>query len=339
MTVALIDLGFLDHEKLRAVEHDPRLWADCVALWFAALLYASRNTSRGVIFATRLVRIAHPMIATSARRAADGLVRCGLWESHEHGYRIHDFEEWRPLIEEWLTWLGRRSSETPDATDRDEHGALSDAARSRAYRLRKRHGAVTDGVTVPVTRHVTAVTNVTKAVTKRHVTAPSQTLPSDLPPISKESSEKEGRNNAEKKEHGEKDAREAVTGAVTVRDAETPGWLRLAMGYRERYEAQKQTVWMSWGAHERSFSEGAAWVEAQAAKEGRSFDAVGSQLLDGLFADEWATARDWPPKHLATKPGALYMAGRRFEPRSKTSPLDERARRRALAATRDARPA
>lgn len=101
-----IDDGFPEHPKLQALEDDPRLWADALALWLAAGCYCRRASTGGFVSDERLKRLT-PMSTRRARRVAQALVdetrrdptdpeSPGLWIRVEGGYRFHDWDDYGP---------------------------------------------------------------------------------------------------------------------------------------------------------------------------------------------------------------------------------------------------
>jgi hypothetical protein len=94
-------------------------------------------------------------------------------------------------------------------------------------------------------------------------------------------------------------AREGLEPPLTTRG-------RLLRGYQRRYEKARDVAWQSAGRYATHFEAAARWCDTQAGREGCDPGEVAERLLDGLFADPWATGNDYPPKLLESQPGRLY---------------------------------
>lgn len=94
MSWGRLDDGMLEHRKWLAIEagHGPRVWADCLAVWTAALLYAHRAKTDGHVPSAWLAR--GTPLGRVAIKAADVLVEAGLFDVAEDGYEIHDFADY-----------------------------------------------------------------------------------------------------------------------------------------------------------------------------------------------------------------------------------------------------
>lgn len=130
MTWFRVDDGFPEHPKLAELEHDPRLWAEALAVWMAAGCYCNRNLTDGEITHGRLRRLTP--LGVRAERVAVELVRIGLWEKIADGYRFHDWHDYQPTSDEV-------SQKRADAADRQR-------------RSREKRRSVGADVTAHVTR-------------------------------------------------------------------------------------------------------------------------------------------------------------------------------------------
>lgn len=94
MTWLRIDDGMVDHRKWAALEEDPRAWAECLAVWVALGSYCARVTSDGFVEDARVGRLTP--LGAKARQRCDDLVRVGLMDREEGGYRFHDWLDYQP---------------------------------------------------------------------------------------------------------------------------------------------------------------------------------------------------------------------------------------------------
>lgn len=125
MSWGRIDDGMLEHRKWIRIEaeHGARAWADCLAVWTAALLYAHRARTDGAVPIAWLSR--GTPLGKVACKAAEVLVSVGLFERTADGYQIHDFADY--------------------GLSREERERRAEATRERVARFRaKRSG---NGVT------------------------------------------------------------------------------------------------------------------------------------------------------------------------------------------------
>lgn len=120
MTWFKVDDRFPDHEKLEALEHDPRLWADSLALWLVAGCRSAGNLTDGNVSASRLGRMTP--LGGRAVKIADQLVEIGLWEKTEKGYKFHDWFDWQPSAEEVEYQRGRLAEKQKRYRDRKRGG-------------------------------------------------------------------------------------------------------------------------------------------------------------------------------------------------------------------------
>jgi hypothetical protein len=91
-----VDDGFPEHPKLAELEHSPRLWADCLALWLAAGCYCRRALSDGEIPTKRLYRLT-PLTRRRVAFCAKTPVKIGLWVQNGGGvFAFHDWQDYQP---------------------------------------------------------------------------------------------------------------------------------------------------------------------------------------------------------------------------------------------------
>lgn len=147
-----VDDGFPDHPKVEAMlagSHAPH----AIALWTLAGAWCARQLTDGAISFAKVARLG---IARHAQGAAE-LVRVGLWERSETGYRFHDWAEMQPLRED-----------------------VTSSRAANADRQRKRRNAL---VAHPVTRDVTRDNGVSHSVSHstpaRAFPVPSRPVPTD----------------------------------------------------------------------------------------------------------------------------------------------------------------
>lgn len=138
MTWFRVDDCFPEHVKLQALERDPRLWSDAMALWLAGGCYCRRAGTAGFISDERLVRLT-PLSPRRARAVAQALADqtrigdgVGLWVRVEGGWQIHDFADYGPECER--EQAPKKPNPAPSAA----------AERARRYRERKRRAAQAD---------------------------------------------------------------------------------------------------------------------------------------------------------------------------------------------------
>lgn len=94
MTWLRIDDGMVDHRKWAALEEDPRTWSECLAVWLALASYCARVSSDGFVEDARIGRLTP--LGARARQRCDDLVRVGLMEREDGGYRFHDWLHYQP---------------------------------------------------------------------------------------------------------------------------------------------------------------------------------------------------------------------------------------------------
>lgn len=150
MTWFKVDDRFPEHSKLEALEHDPRGWAEALAVWLVAGCHAAGNLTDGLIARSRLERIT-PM-GKRASKVADQLVELGLWERTDKGYKFHDWFDWQPSAEEVEYQRERNAAKQRAIRDRrreQDTGNRLQPAKSNRLPPEEVTGAVTMSRPVP----------------------------------------------------------------------------------------------------------------------------------------------------------------------------------------------
>lgn len=172
-----VDDAFPEHPKWIALESNPRLWAECMALWLAAGCYCRRQSSEGFVPSTRVGRLT-PLPPKRTEAAATALVEVGLWVECEGGYRFHDWEDY-----DW------RKGEAPGARDPKDEAPVKESRRARrtsaerTRRYRERQKARESEDALVKSRDAQSVTSIvtcdaSPSVTERHSgDAPSPQTP------------------------------------------------------------------------------------------------------------------------------------------------------------------
>lgn len=114
MTWVYLDDGFPDHRKVVSAG------GDAAWLHVSALCYVNRNLTGGLIPAAMVPRLSD---RKSPKKLATVLVNVGLWEEHERGYRIHDYEDYNQSAER------QREKEDAAKVARSEHARKAALAR------------------------------------------------------------------------------------------------------------------------------------------------------------------------------------------------------------------
>lgn len=91
MTWFKVDDGLADHPKLVELEGGGH-FAEAVALWTLAGAWCARNLTDGNVPCNALRRLVPFRYAP----AAEELVRVGLWEKTDSGWRFHDWHRYQP---------------------------------------------------------------------------------------------------------------------------------------------------------------------------------------------------------------------------------------------------
>lgn len=141
MTWLRIDDGMLDHRKWAGFEDDPKGWAECVSVWLALGLYCARVSSDGFVEDTRVSRLTP--LGARARQRCDDLVRAGLMEREEGGYRFHDWLDYQPSAAD--VTRDREAARLRQQRARDEARSRRES-RAPSRRDMQRDSRVTDTV-------------------------------------------------------------------------------------------------------------------------------------------------------------------------------------------------
>lgn len=86
-----VDDNFMSHPKVLALGRGA---SDAITLWLTGAVYASAHLTDGFV-PYGVLRLA-PLSAAAASRAAEALVRVGLWEESAGGWAIHDYLDYNP---------------------------------------------------------------------------------------------------------------------------------------------------------------------------------------------------------------------------------------------------
>jgi hypothetical protein len=92
MTFAKIDDNFMGHTKTKRARREGGSAA--IDLWLAMRLYCGRELTDGFVPGDMLSEIDGPSKQSEVERAIVGLVKSGLVEEVEGGYRMHDYLDW-----------------------------------------------------------------------------------------------------------------------------------------------------------------------------------------------------------------------------------------------------
>jgi len=95
-----LDDELLDHPKLAAAGRELGRNGRCLALGFYtyALMWCNRHLSDGLL-PVEIVETFSGFVVDPLR-VAEALQRAGLFDTHERGYRIHDYGEYNPSASE-----------------------------------------------------------------------------------------------------------------------------------------------------------------------------------------------------------------------------------------------
>jgi hypothetical protein len=280
-----VDDGFPDHPKVEDLIASGTA-PEAISLWTLAGAWCARQLTDGEIPAAKVARLG---IRAHARGASE-LVRVGLWERTETGFRFHDWAAQQPL--------------------REDVTAKRDAANAR--QRRHRDASVTPSVTrdTGVTSRVTDAL-VTASVTPLPARAPAGAFPSQSRPVPVPSLKRED------PEHTHSDS---MPFDVDPEPGHAPSQrpeLIAARLYKAGYEAARPgVVWMSHAKHARRLDAIGAWAEAQGRVEGKSTEAVLAELFRNAFLAQWLADRDFSLAAIEEQPGALY----RPPPKAATGP-------------------
>ncbi len=121
MTWFKVDDSMSDHPKFAALEASPH-WSEAVALWTVAGSWCAKHLTDGNVPCTAL----RTLVPIDCSNAASELVRVGLWEIAEGGWRFHD----------WLSFQPSRASVLKKR----------EKTKKRVDKLRKKRNAVSSSV-------------------------------------------------------------------------------------------------------------------------------------------------------------------------------------------------
>lgn len=144
---ANFDLNLFHHPKM--VDARAEVGSVAFALYVEAVCYARRHLTDGFIRRG----VAKTLLPDAGERVIQALVDCGLWDSAEGGYQIHDYTEWNPtradVESKRAAWTERQrqSRERRAAAVLSDHMSQRDKGVSHAAVTRDKgvsHGGVTD---------------------------------------------------------------------------------------------------------------------------------------------------------------------------------------------------
>lgn len=135
MAWARIDDRVIDHQKLEDAGDELGKNGYVVALGALAwgVVYCAKSLSDGFLPERALRRYKVP------RNVADAMVKAGLWEISDGGYRVHDYLEWNPTAAE---------VKEKQAWDRERKALYSDQQLLERIRLRDSDGCRYCGISV-----------------------------------------------------------------------------------------------------------------------------------------------------------------------------------------------
>lgn len=304
----VLEEEFLEHLKLVPIEEmGPTWWAKAIAFWLSCDSYARRNNTGGVIARSRLGRIAAPLSVRDATKLSEAFVASGLFERHDLGYTIHDFEA--------------RGGMFPVHGDADDHEEPNErqrrlsAARSKRWRDAKKRDA-------SVTHHADSVTDCVTRDACRHADRHAPQVPPQTPspnPISEPNPNREdAREAASRVTQVERDA-VTVAGVTPSRGwgrfaekvpvtATHQPWRYVAAAYEEWYRTKRGAGWKP-SAKVVPHLESLAELIAQAALEELISE---EQATDRLLAnferdpDPFLRTCDWSVATLAQQFGRFW---------------------------------
>ena len=99
MTWFRVDDGFGEHAKVDALGADT---PHALAVWLLAGNASARALTDGAVSVAMLNRTCSAIAPATRRRAADALVRVGLWEERADGWAFKDWLEHQPSREQVL---------------------------------------------------------------------------------------------------------------------------------------------------------------------------------------------------------------------------------------------
>lgn len=160
---AFLDDRFHEHDKVEALEDNPREWMAAISVWTVANSYCKGNKTGGRITLRRLRKVT-PLSERVLKDAASALCRVGLWHADgENAWVFHDWDQWSGKHEENVETKREKARKRQQRRRDKERAQETDVTRDK----RDSHGVT--GVTV---------TNVTQD--RSHLSNP--TSPSRLNP-------------------------------------------------------------------------------------------------------------------------------------------------------------
>ncbi len=135
MPWAKLDDRFWKNSKIRAIGND------ALAVYVTAIAYCADVSSDGFVDETMALALCTMRRVADPEAVIGELVVGGLWESCDHGHRVHDYLKYNPSSEE--VEEQRRQNAARQADWRREHRVTSG-------RYGKDSNAISNGVTAPV---------------------------------------------------------------------------------------------------------------------------------------------------------------------------------------------
>lgn len=133
---ANFDLNLFHHPKM--VDARAEVGSVAFALYVEAVCYARRHLTDGFIRRG----VAKTLLPDAGERVIQALVDCGLWDSAEGGYQIHDYTEWNPTRADVESKRAAWNERQRKSRERRAAAIPSDHMSQRDNRVS--HGGVTD---------------------------------------------------------------------------------------------------------------------------------------------------------------------------------------------------
>jgi len=302
-------------------------------LWLAALCYCNRHTTDGLVPRAALLALypSEELPPKLARETAERLVRAGLWETCESGWRIHDYAEYQGEAMRSVRDQRREAERARKARQRVPSSSRRDtpgAAEPCPAHVPAGHGRDTGGTPGGVPPGHPSEDGQDTAGTPGGV-------PPGVPPLTR------ARAGAIPARPGPtrpiSEGEGSVVTVASVADApprETQPSLRLVEpieaqaerseavrrallgGYARRYEAATGDLWQGHGRAAVHVDEVLRWALVQADPM-----AAVERLLDGVFATPRFQARRWPWAWVAEDPAAIAATSTRMSGAERIAPL------------------
>lgn len=282
-----VDDGFHEHAKVEALEVDPLEHAVAIAAWTLLGTACARRLTDGVVTRAVLAKVLVSWPERQRLRAANALVRVGLWDAHEDGWRFHDWHDRNPSRDDVV----REREAAAERKRKSRGGGGSSGGGGHGPGHSVGH-SVGHGVTPPVTPAVTATVTpggvtVDPGSTRAPARACAPAIPTRPDPTRPDRRESESA----------RDAFDSQQARVEAARSE------LVRAYAERYQRETNDAWMSASGQADRISAVAVWC----ASTSDPVDAA-RRVVDGAFATErWARHR-WPWKYIAEDPAACAAA-------------------------------